>query len=91
MPLKKKDAVEVDAGLPDIPAELLDQFVKGPMTAESVEAVMRKFKKAIIERALGAEMTHHLGYAPGADMPAGSTNHRNGSSGKTILSDEGRK
>jgi hypothetical protein len=49
--------------VPEIPAELLDQFVTGPMTAESVEAVMRKFKKAILERALGAEMTHHLGIA----------------------------
>jgi transposase-like protein len=36
------------------------------MTAEAVEAVMHKFKKAVIERALGGEMTHHLGYAPGA-------------------------
>ena len=59
------------------------------MTAESVDAVMRKFKKAILERALGAEMTHHLGYAPGADKPAGTSNHRNGTSGKTVLSDDG--
>lgn len=89
MPRKKKNAGEVDATLPEIPKELLDQFVTGPMTAESVEAVMRKFKKAILERALGAEMTHHLGYAPGSDKPAGSTNHRNGSSGKTVLTDDG--
>jgi putative transposase len=59
------------------------------MTAQSVDAVMRKFKKAILERALGAEMTHHLGYAPGDDKPAGMANHRNGSSGKTVLTDEG--
>ena len=89
MPRKNKNDGAVDATLPEIPSELLDQFVTGPMTAESVEAVMRKFKKAIIERALGAEMTHHLGYAPGADKPAGSTNHRNGSSGKTVLTDDG--
>ena len=57
MPRKKKNDGAVDATLPEIPSELLDQFVTGPMTAESVEAVMRKFKKAIIERALGAEMT----------------------------------
>jgi transposase-like protein len=35
------------------------------MTAEAVEAATRKFKKAIIERALSAEMSHHLGYALG--------------------------
>ena len=83
MPRKKKNDGAVDANLPNIPSDLLDQFVTGPMTADSVDAVMRKFKKAILERALGAEMTHHLGYAPGAEKPAGSTNHRNGSSGKT--------
>jgi hypothetical protein len=47
MPRKTKNAAPVDAGLPEIPKELLDQFVTGPMTAETVEAVMRKFKKAV--------------------------------------------
>lgn len=89
MPRTKKNPSEVAATVPEIPSELLDQFVTGPMTAESVEAVMRKFKKAILERALGAEMTHHLGYAPGSDKPAGSSNHRNGSSRKTVLTDDG--
>jgi putative transposase len=37
--------------LPDIPKELLDQFVTGPMTAG---VAARKFKKALIGRALGA-------------------------------------
>ena len=89
MPRTKKNLGGVDASLPEIPSDLLDQLVTGPMTAESVDAVMRKFKKAILERALGAEMTHHLGYAPGEDKPAGTANHRNGSSGKTVLTDEG--
>jgi putative transposase len=89
MPRKKKNDGAVGATLPAIPSELLDQFVTGPMTAESVEAVMRNFKKALLERALGAEMTHHLGYAPGGEKPAGSDNHRNGSSGKTVLTDDG--
>jgi putative transposase len=75
MPRTKKK-IGVDASLPEIPSDLLDQLVTGPMTAESVDAVMRKFKKAILERALGAEMTHHLGYAPGDDKPAGTANHR---------------
>jgi putative transposase len=89
MPRTKKNIGAVDASLPEIPSDLLDQLVTGPMTAESVDAVMRKFKKAILERALGAEMTHHLGYAPGDDKPAGTVNHRNGSSGKTVITDEG--
>jgi transposase-like protein len=68
---------------------LLDQLVKGPMTAEAVEDASRAFKKALIERALGAEMSHHLGYSAGADKPDAATNHRNGKSGKTVLTDDG--
>ena len=47
------------------------------------------FKKALIERALGAELSHHLGYPPGAAKPEEAANHRNGSSGKTVLTDDG--
>ena len=71
--------------LPQIPAALLDQLVTGPMTPGAIEDVMRGFKKALIERALGAEMSHHLGYPPGAAKPSDATNHRNGNSGKTVL------
>jgi transposase-like protein len=70
---------------------LLDHFA-GParvMTAGEVDDVMRRIKKALLERALGAELTHHLGYAPGADKPDAVTNHRNGTTPKTVLTDEG--
>lgn len=89
MPRKKNGDGSIDPTLPEVPRELLDQFITGPMTAESLDAVMRKFKKAFLERALSAEMTHHLGYEAGAEKPLGSSNHRNGSSAKTILTDEG--
>ena len=75
--------------LPAIPQDLIDQFVKGPMTAEAVQDAAMAFKKALIERALGAEMGHHLGYAPGAERPADTTNQRNGRSTKTVLTDDG--
>ena len=39
------------------------------MTAKALEDASRAFKKALIERALGAEMSHHLGYAAGTDKP----------------------
>ena len=39
------------------------------MTEEAVERVMMGFKKAVIERALGAEMRHHLSYGPSAVKP----------------------
>ena len=90
MPRKKKVvAAATEAALPQIPSEWLDQVVTGPMTQEAVERVMMGFKKAVIERALGAEMSHHLGYKPGAAKPEQATNHRNGSSGKTLLTDDG--
>jgi putative transposase len=77
------------ARLPQIPPELLDSLVKGPMTPEAVQDASLAFNKALIERALGAEMNHHLGYAVGDERPDGATNHRNGSSGKTVLTDKG--
>ena len=71
MPSKTKTAAVAAAALPLIPKELIDQFVTGPMSAEAVNAVSTAFKKALIERALGAELSHHLGYLPGADKAAG--------------------
>jgi len=59
------------------------------MSAEAVNAASMAFKKALIERALGAELTHHLGYAPGADKPEAVNNQRNGATGKTVLTDDG--
>jgi putative transposase len=68
---------------------LFDQFVTGPMTGEAVNAASMAFKKALIERAMGAELGHHLGYPAGAAKPAAATNQRNGTSAKTVLTGEG--
>nr|WP_237181955.1 transposase [Paraburkholderia tropica] len=57
------------------------------MTAEAINAATRALKKALIERALGGEMNHHLGYAPGAAKPASVTNQRNGRGAKTVLTE----
>ena len=77
------------AALPSIPKELIDQMVSGPMDAEAVNAASMAFKKALIERILSAELSHHLGYLPGAEKPSEASNHRNGASGKTVLTEEG--
>ena len=73
MPSKTKEKNEAiaarTAALPKIPKEVIDQFVSGPMSAEAVQATSMAFKKALIERALGGELSHHLGYPPGADRP----------------------
>jgi putative transposase len=75
----------------DIPEEVLNHFAgpARPMSQADVDAIMREFKKAIVERMLGGELTHHLGYPPGGSKPAETTNHRNGASGKTVLTDDG--
>ena len=84
-----KAAMAALAAMPSIPKELIDQFVTGPMSAEAVNAASMAFKKALIERALGAELSHHLGYRPGATKPEDANNHRNGASGKTVLTEDG--
>ncbi|RVT52746.1 IS256 family transposase [Rubrivivax albus] len=91
MPSRKttKAAEAAAAKLPTIPKELIDQFVTGPMSPEAVQAASMAFKKALIERALGAELSHHLGYPPGAAKPEDVANHRNGSTGKTVLTEDG--
>ena len=90
MPRRLKSEKRAAEALAPISAEILNQIAPdGPMTPADVDAVMRRFKKAIIERALGAELTHHLGYPPGTSKPDETTNHRNGRSGKTVLTDDG--
>src|SRR5215212_8350438 len=79
-----------DTPFAPVPSEILDQFVgQGAMSHEELVAAVRRFKKALIERALGGELTYHLGYPPGAATPEFATNHRNGARGKTVLTDDG--
>jgi transposase-like protein len=88
--LKNAAIAAKTAALPKIPKELLDQIVtEGPMTAEQINATMMALKKALIERALGGELSHHLGYALGAAKPEDASNQRNGSSSKTVHTDDG--
>ena len=66
----------------EIPSALLDEIVKGPMSAAAVQTVSLGFKQAVIERAMGAELSHRLGYRAGETPTAGQTTHRNGHSEK---------
>jgi transposase-like protein len=90
MPIKAKKTSVAPVVLPSVPKELVDHFVSGPMSAEAITAAGVAFKRALIERALGAELNHHLGYASGMTKPEGATNERNGSSGKTLLTEDGK-
>lgn len=88
--MRRKRKGQSDAPLAPVPSEILDQFVRqGPISPEELDAAVRRFKKALIERALGGELTHHLGYPPGGTKPTDRTNHRNGTGTKTVLTDDG--
>ena len=69
--------------------ELLDELIPGPMSREGFDGMFRELKKRLLERALGAELTDHLGYSHGEAPPEGCGNTRNGKSSKTVLTDDG--
>lgn len=88
--LKNAAIAAKTAALPKIPKELLDQIAaEGPMTAEQINATTMALKKALIERALGGELSHHLGYPPGAAKPEDTGNQRNGTSAKKVHTEDG--
>jgi putative transposase len=68
-----------------IPDALLDQLLAGadPKTAFDPNGLLDGLKKALAERALNAEMDHHLTGSDGA-------NSRNGYGKKTVLTDTGK-
>lgn len=70
-----------------VSAELLDELLLGqdPATVLTSGGLLGDLKKALAERMLNAEMDVHLDSE--AEQEAG--NHRNGSSAKTVLSDDG--
>jgi len=90
MPSKTKRIERIVSKLPSIPKEMVSHFLTGPMTGEAINAAGAAFKKALIEAALNAELSHHLGYEAGASQPEGTTNHRNGVTVKTVLTGGGR-
>ena len=90
MPSRAKKLDQAVAKLPSIPKDLVAQFLTGPMTGEAINAAGIAFKQALIEASLNAELSHHLGYQPGAEKPEASTNHRNGVTAKTVLTGDGK-
>jgi len=71
---------------PAIPNELLDQLLAGGDASAAFDqgGLLDSLKKALTERALNAEMDHHLA---GEDS-AGNT--RNGYGRKTVMTDTGK-
>jgi putative transposase len=77
----------------DFSPEILDQILAGgslkPEDLAGEDGLFRRLKKALLERALGAELTHHLGYEKGDPAGRGTGNSRNGTSSKALLTDDG--
>lgn len=72
--------------------EVIDELLQGytlPADLLGEEGLFRELKKRLLERALGAELSEHLGYEKGDPSGWGSGNSRNGYSTKTVIGDDG--
>ena len=75
-----------------IKPEHLDELLAGYEKPEDLlgeDGLFKQLKKALLERALGAELTHHLGYEKGDPAGRGTGNNRHGSYPKTVLTEDG--
>lgn len=75
---------------PEIPRELLDKLLEDYEKPEDLlgkDGIFDQLKKAVMERALGAELTDHLGYEEGDPSGKGSGNSRNGYGRKRVTTD----
>jgi putative transposase len=76
----------------EIKPELIDELLKGYQKPEDLigeNGLLKQLTKAVLERALNAELTHHLGYERHDPAGHNSGNSRNGTSAKTIKGDFG--
>jgi putative transposase len=77
------------AGL--LPDDVLQDALKGlePDEITGPGGLVSQLAGRVIETALGAELTEHLGYPPGQAPPGGVGNHRNGHTAKTVKTELG--
>ena len=76
-----------------IDKELIDKLLadyKGPEDLVGEQGLLKQLTKALVERAMQAELTHHLGYEKHDPAGKGQGNVRNGTSRKTIQGDFGK-
>ncbi len=76
----------------EIPKKLIDELLKdynGPDDLLGPDGLLKQLTAALVERAMEAEMTDHLGYAKHDPAGRGSGNSRNGKTDKTLKTDKG--
>jgi putative transposase len=81
--------VEVRDRLSD---DLIDELLAGARTQEEIVGpggLLADLTKRLVERAMGAELTDHLGYEHGQSPPGGTGNTRNGATPKTLQTEHG--
>ena len=72
--------------------EVIDELLAGARTEEEIVGpggLLAQLTKRLVERAMEVELTDHLGYEPHAEPPGGTGNTRNGSTPKTLITDNG--
>jgi putative transposase len=72
--------------------DLIDQLLKDYQKPEDIlgeNGLLKQLTKAVLERAMQAELTHHLGYDKHSPAGDNSGNSRNGKSKKTLKGDFG--
>ena len=72
--------------------DLIDKLIEGYQKPEDLigeNGLLKQLTKALIERAMSAELTHELGYEKHDPEGRGSGNSRNGKSRKKLKGDFG--
>jgi putative transposase len=72
--------------------EVIDALLAGARSEEEIVGpggVLAQLTKRLVERALQAELSEHLGYEPHQEPPGGVGNTRNGSTPKTLQTEQG--
>ena len=75
-----------------IKKELLDELfasVENPQDLMGEDGLFKELKKALLERAMNAELDEHLGYAKNDPVGRNNGNSRNGHGRKTIVGEDG--
>ena len=87
--LRPELAEEVRALLPN---EVIDELLAGARTEEEIAGpggLLAQLTKRLVERAMEVELTDHLGFEPHQEPPGGAGNTRNGSTPKTLITEQG--
>jgi putative transposase len=71
---------------------MLGELIAGRRTEREIlgpDGLLGELTRRLVQRALGEELTEHLGYPAGQAPPGGAGNSRNGGTPKTLLTDHG--